>query len=225
MSEYRFRKPSNLGMRGRKPGDPNMYGNPAISLNEYEAAKRRSQNLGGTKTMSTSTALVRPGDIDAVDSRDLLTTLVSQNIAAVEDKNELRERKAWVEEQRTAINKIYEDKAKTAYEKIWSTCQHSKVGHDFHTRDVGGRNVRVCNVCSYHASAGGASYEVSLNEKYAKEMNTDLIKMMIDRMIELDVEAGILVFPEEDDMPTNKLSRKNKWFSNGKDPVGAGIKR
>lgn len=175
--------------------------------------------------MSTSTALVRPGDIDAIDSRELLTTLVSQNIAVVEDKNEIRERKAWVQEQRKAINKSYGDKAKAAYEKVWKTCKDSKVGHDFHTHDVRGRNVKVCNVCSYHASIGGNSHEMVLNEKYAKEMNTDLIKLMVDRMIELDAEAGILVFPTEDDMPVNNLSRKNKWFGGGKDPVGAGIKR
>lgn len=227
MSEYRFRRTTARGIRvntllesrGRKPY---MFGNPNVI--NLEATKQKS--LGGIKTM-TSTALVRPGDIDAVDSRDLLTTLIDQNVAAVENKNEVRERKAWVTEQRENIYKAYKEKAKAAYEKVWSTCKNSKVGHDFHTRDVQGRNVKVCNVCSYHTSMDPRSGydEGPLLAKYAKEMNDDLIQIMVKRMISLDVDAGLLIFPTEDEMPPNRLSRKSKWFSGGKDPVGAGIKR
>jgi hypothetical protein len=180
-----------------------------------------NESVGGSESMK-STALVRPGDIEAVDSQDLLSQILNANLDVIHDENEIRERKAWVEDQKKAIRKNYYNKAKATYDKLWSACASSKVGHDFIQIEIRGTNVKECKVCTYHDSAykrdpsynnGGSTYVTG--KKAAESVNDDMIQMLSDRMISLDLDAGILVWPTEEEAPLQKpISPKQpiiKW--------------
>lgn len=165
-------------------------------------------------SVSKGTALVRPSDIDAIDSKDLLSSLVSQSIAAVENKNEARERIAWELDEKKKIRKTYRDRAEAAYRQIWTTCKNSNVGHDWRRVDVNGSNIEMCGICSFHMTreSSDMTSNARLKERYAKDMNDTLIDQMTDRMLELDLEAGILIYPTKTEMPSHKLSKKKSFF-------------
>jgi len=192
-----------------------------------------------------SIALVRPEDItDAVDSTDLLDTLLTFNLEKIVDKNDQRVREKWASQERDKIRAEYEVRARKAYEKMWDTCYSSKVGHSWLNLDSAGYTLSSCQVCSYtYAAAPDATpnpftkgtydhnnFEEKRKRKnaqgdIAREMNAALITAMKDRMIEVDEEAGILIWPTADDYTGEELveipspdvvsreaNRVKRWF-------------
>src|SRR6476469_11217529 len=72
-------------------------------------AKTTGQNIDHKPAKATTgNQLLRPEDIpDAVDGRDLLATLVSQNIDKVGEKIDLRKRQAWLEKETKLVKSRY----------------------------------------------------------------------------------------------------------------------
>lgn len=189
-----------------------------------------------------SSFLIRPEDItDAADSTDLLEAVLSENLERIADRNDLRKREQWAIEERGKIYKKYELRAAKAYQSMWDTCAKSSVGHDFITVDVKGYTIETCQVCSWslwenlkpnpftdQSSYAFREYEREKERKekpygMSKQMNTALVDAMKKRMIEVDEEAGILVWPTADDydptttsmLPTLTAEGNNKvkkWF-------------
>lgn len=168
--------------------------------------------------VATGSELIRPEDItDAIDGRDLLATLVATNVGKVEEKVDLRKRKEWLEEETKRRRAQYYELAKEGYEKIWTVCSKSAVGHNGRNVDRGGYTVKQCDDCKFvfPPSKQGSSY-YSQEKRSADEMNRTLIKSMVERMIELDIEAGIFTWPTIDDYPRSIPSmlgdKKKGWF-------------
>lgn len=169
------------------------------------------------KESPVGNSLVRPDDIvDAVDGQDLLDTLLAKNIQRVSDVNHKREIVAWISDERKKIKDNYVDKARKAYQKIWNTCGSSSVGHNYRLIDQGGYNVKQCDICSHCTTAtaikpndyNGQSYR--MEKRRSESMNDALIGAMADKMIELDLEVGILSWPTEDDYVTAHLPTPKK---------------
>lgn len=159
-------------------------------------------------------ALALPGDIEAVDGRDLLDQLVQRNLSAVNDRIHSRECKKWVADERGKIRDKYRGQALEAYNKIWNTCGESSVGHNFRMLEVRGYNINQCQDCKFcgpynkrPTSLGSESYSYRNQIEISKSMNVDMANALAEEMIKLDKEASILRMPDEDDF---ELSRKSK---------------
>lgn len=163
------------------------------------------------------TDLVRPGDIsDAVDAQDLLDQFLAKNLNVIGDKREQRLRSDWIDEEARRIRKQYADRARTAYEKMWKECAKTKLGHSFNRIDVKGYSLDQCSICS-HTQGEAAKIKNSYSSGFttddspvrlAEEMNSALISTMSNRMIELDENAGILVWPQPEEMPERVLRQR-----------------
>jgi hypothetical protein len=149
------------------------------------------------------TSLVDPSQITAADADDLAAALLVVNGEKISTRNEKRFHEAWASEQRAAIRERYKLKAEAVYKKLWSQCDASKAGHDRHNHDVGGQTVTVCKSCG-HTSFRGASNSATHAERkrLAQSMNDSLIAALQKQMIELDEEAGKIVWPQADDYKT-----------------------
>lgn len=177
-----------------------------------------------------SQALISPSEIKAIDSHDLLQQMISSNVEKVAQKVDSRIVLKWLGERKKQLKDEYTLKARNAYNEIWSVCTSKKIGHSFNTIDVKGYSVAQCNDCKYCEPALRKPVEGSINygsDKYAYDatksrtdnMNASLINVLAERMIELDIEAGIFEWPTEDDFPSDfKFSepvvskKKRKFF-------------
>lgn len=195
-SEQKYRITTSRGYHG------------TIQNKRERTVREEAVSIGGSERMST--ALVRPGDIqDAVDANDLLSTLLENNLEIIESKKIARLRKDWVSEQRKKIKKGYFDKAEAAYQKMWNACSNSKLGHNYRNDDVSGRTIKVCDSCSFHFAKIG-NFGEDRDSRQAESMNNDLIQILANRLIELDEEAGILVWPTEENAPKKYLDESPK---------------
>lgn len=165
------------------------------------------------EVVKRSTALVRPGDItDAVDSRDLLDTILSQNLERIGSKVDKRIVDTWVVTESKRRKDVYEAKAKAAYEKMWSVCGNSSVGHNLLRHEVRGYNVKQCQDCKW-TRHNGTNYHGEPDtgeERTAAQMNADMINAMVDQMIALDIEAGLFSWPTVEDYPNIRKPRTKK---------------
>lgn len=152
-------------------------------------------------------SLILPDDIvDVVDGRDLLDTFVSENMIRIKEQADDRARKAWVENKNKEIRGEYFKQAEVAHKKLWSACGESSVGHSLRTIDVHGYSISVCEVCKYHTGTQGSSG----SQSKAFRMNNEMVLATARRMIEVDREKGLLVWPTIDDYQA-PLPKK-KWF-------------
>lgn len=169
------------------------------------------------------TDLVKPGEITAADSEDLAQALLVVNLERIDRRTDIRGRKKWADEQCELIRQRYESKAESVYGKMWRRCGRSSAGHEYRNHDSGGQTVLVCVTCG-HTSCSPRKGDQDYTYKYAAEqadtMNKSLIRTMRDRMIELDKEVGILVWPTPQDypQPVEKKQRRfwREWASGAK---------
>lgn len=194
----------------KKPPFPPNIKSMTVSEVAEDLAYRRSLKKEGKKTMPAtapplSTALIRPGDItDAIDSRDLLTSLMDQNKSRVQGKVDARLAKQWLDDALKNRRERYMRDAKQAYEKIYAVCVESPVGHNFRMIEVMGYNINQCDDCGFctnstpgDSTAGQVSRELSR----ANDMMDTRNKALADRMIELDIEAQIIEPLKIEDYP------------------------
>jgi hypothetical protein len=156
--------------------------------------------------------------------------MVLANVTRISDEQYERERKLWVENQRTLMVEGYFARAKEAYRKIWDSCAGSSAGHNPQRVDLRGNSVNICTLCGYNypstaaSRSSGTSASARLGQqRECDKANTLVIESLRDRMIELDKEAGILTFPTVDDFkaprPSERITvvngkpkTKKKWF-------------
>lgn len=150
-----------------------------------------------------SQALIRPEDItDAVDSRDLLDTVLAQNLERITAKVDKRVTSKWVGEAKETQRARYTNQARGAYQKMWEACGSSSVGHNFRMMEVRGYNVEQCQDCAFAGpSTKSAGPSRNREARIATDMNNDMMKAMAERMIEVDIEAGLFAWPTNEDYP------------------------
>lgn len=163
------------------------------------------------------TELVRPDDIEAADSEDLVAALLLANGARIDERNDKRARKQWVSEQHDQIRDRYQAKARAVYETLWEQCEKSEAGHDYQNYDAKGRTVLVCETCGHTGHRGrktdtpDSTYGDVVGA--ADNMNKTMIRSLRDKMIALDEEAGSLVWPTSDDYepPSSNGNGRSLW--------------
>jgi hypothetical protein len=151
--------------------------------------------------------LVRPDDLTADNSRDLVRELQKVNVERIRDthvahtervKRQDAERMSHKANHRIVVR--YKKKAQRYYDKLWAECGKQPAGHQYRNHDYG-YSVSVCDVCSY------ATHRDSYDKPKAKEYREKLIEQMAQRLIDVDVEQGLLTLPTPADF-TGKTPRK-----------------
>lgn len=160
--------------------------------------------------LAAKSDLVRFGDIDAVDAKDLLAQFAS-NLDVIAEKNLLEEKKIWVESTQKNIRLAYFAKAKNALNAQWTLC--GKTRHNYRNLDVRGTTIRVCDDCSH----------CGYNDQYVAH-NDGLIGSLTDRLIQADEAAGILNWPTVDDykkpvVPKSTVKFPSWWTGKKKSNV------
>jgi len=168
-----------------------------------------------------STELVRPGDItNAVDSRDLLDRLMMTNIERITKKVDKRVIDEWLTKRKKELRDQYIARAKPAYQKMWKVCESKKVGHNYRNLDVRGYTIKQCDDCKFACPSSthsvNDSFDFARQQRVSNEMNEDQIKALAERMIEVDIEAGIFTWPTAEDYPNIVIgdtgTKKKKWI-------------
>lgn len=161
--------------------------------------------------------LVRPGDItDAIDSRDLLDQIITANTKAIIQKVDKRIVAKWLADKKKEQKSVYVAQAKEAYNKLWAICSDKTVGHNFRNLDVRGYTIKQCDDCKFAkpSSKDDITGYFATETKTANSMNNDQINALADRMIELDIEAGIFTWATQEDYPNIVYTppKKRRFF-------------
>jgi hypothetical protein len=163
----------------------------------------------------SNTSLVRPGDItEAADAHDLLEQLRVVNFEKVGDSLDARTRGEMRKEKEREIRSNYNAKAQAYYDGLWMRCGESKVSHNCINMDIGDKTIHVCDTCSLAKGLNSkkAGYTYSTADE-AREYNEELVRTLAKRLMSLDEEAGVLVWPQDDDFIglERKFGQKS-WF-------------